>query len=916
MSKQKQYTPMMMQYLETKAKHPDEIVFYRLGDFYEMFFEDAKIASSELDLVLTGKNAGVEEKIPMCGIPFHSAQSYLTRLVQKGYKVAIVEQMENPATTKGIVKREVVKIVTPGTYMDDIANEKDSIYLASIHDYQYGLAIILCEMTTGELKGICIEKNKLEIQKVLLGNHVSEVVVGDIVYLQAGDKIPADGIIVDGALKVDQAALNGETEEADKIICPEDAEYDVKDLLNKYYAYRGTVVCGGEGYMEIKVVGDKTLFGELALEVQEETRETPLQVKLGKLAQQISTFGYVGAIAIIAGILAKTFITGATPSGIYEWIRLVMDAITVAVTIIVCAVPEGLPMLTSILLSFQSLKMAKDNVLVRKINGLETAGSLSILFSDKTGTITEGRLSVVEMATGNVTTFNELAKINSALAADIVTGIGVNNSAVASEGSIIGGNSTDRALMAFLVDAKAVTAVTKEDVKNFNAFDSNKKSSSVTLTRDGQSVTYIKGAPEKIIEKCTHYIDENGSVKELVEKNYLTAYIDTQAGRSMRLLAVAKAAGTSDDGDLTLICVISIRDNVRKEAVDAIKEVQNAGIQVVMVTGDRKETAVAIAKEAGLLTSSEDIALTSAEMAEKSDEELKKILPRLKVVSRALPTDKSRLVRIAQELDYVVGMTGDGVNDSPALKKADVGFAMGSGTEVAKEAGDITILDDNFSSIEKAILYGRTMFKSIRKFLIFQLTVNVAAVLTCFIGPMLGENVVLTVIQLLLINLVMDTLAAIAFGSEPALKEYMQDKPIPRKASIISKEMFVEVIISALYITFICLSILFLPAVKNLFGDVDVTYLKSALFATFMMAITFNGFNARTNHINVFENLGRNKNFLLVMIGIFALQFIFVTFGGSVLSVESLSLKSWIICIVLAFLVIPIDMIRKAIMNK
>lgn len=746
--------------------------------------------------------------------------------------------------------------------------------------------------------------------------HVSEVVVGDIVYLQAGDKIPADGIIVDGALKVDQAALNGETEEADKIICPEDAEYDVKDLLNKYYAYRGTVVCGGEGYMEIKVVGDKTLFGELALEVQEETRETPLQVKLGKLAQQISTFGYVGAIAIIAGILAKTFITGATPSGIYEWIRLVMDAITVAVTIIVCAVPEGLPMLTSILLSFQSLKMAKDNVLVRKINGLETAGSLSILFSDKTGTITEGRLSVVEMATGNVTTFNELAKINSALAADIVTGIGVNNSAVASEGSIIGGNSTDRALMAFLVDAKAVTAVTKEDVKNFNAFDSNKKSSSVTLTRDGQSVTYIKGAPEKIIEKCTHYIDENGSVKELVEKNYLTAYIDTQAGRSMRLLAVAKAAGASDDGDLTLICVISIRDNVRKEAVDAIKEVQNAGIQVVMVTGDRKETAVAIAKEAGLLTSSEDVALTSAEMAEKSDEELKKILPRLKVVSRALPTDKSRLVRIAQELDYVVGMTGDGVNDSPALKKADVGFAMGSGTEVAKEAGDITILDDNFSSIEKAILYGRTMFKSIRKFLIFQLTVNVAAVLTCFIGPMLGENVVLTVIQLLLINLAMDTLAAIAFGSEPALKEYMQDKPIPRKASIISKEMFVEVIISALYITFICLSILFLPAVKNLFGDVDVTYLKSALFATFMMAITFNGFNARTNHINVFENLGRNKNFLLVMIGIFALQFIFVTFGGSVLSVESLSLKSWIICIVLAFLVIPIDMIRKAIMNK
>ena len=406
------------------------------------------------------------------------------------------------------------------------------------------------------------------------------------------------------------------------------------------------------------------------------------------------------------------------------------------------------------------------------------------------------------------------------------------------------------------------------------------------------------------------------NVKELVEKNYLTTYIDAQAGRSMRLLAVAKADGDNDSANLTLICVISIRDNVRKEAADAIKEVQNAGIQVVMVTGDRKETAVAIAKEAGLLSAPEDVALTSAEMAEKSDEELKAILPHLRVVSRALPTDKSRLVRIAQELNMVVGMTGDGVNDSPALKKADVGFAMGSGTEVAKEAGDITILDDNFSSIEKAILYGRTMFKSIRKFLIFQLTVNVAAVLTCFLGPLMGENVILTVIQLLLINLAMDTLAAIAFGSEPALKEYMKDKPVPRSESIISKEMMTEILVGALYITGICLSILFVPAIRNLFGDVDITYLKSAVFAVFMMAITFNGFNARTSHVNVFEHLGRNKTFIGVMLSIFALQFVFVTFGGEVLSVESLDARSWLICVVMAFMVIPIDMVRKLIMRK
>jgi calcium-translocating P-type ATPase len=780
-----------------------------------------------------------------------------------------------------------------------------------------GVASISENKQEGKASALKAEEEAKEMAKVIReGNlteiHVRDVVVKDIVYLQAGDKIPADGIIVDGRIKVDQAALNGETEEADKSTNTDGTDYDIKDLLNPFYAYRGTVVCGGEAYMEIKVVGDKTLFGELALEVQEETRQTPLQVKLSKLAKQISTFGYIGAIAIVLGVLSKTLLTGSIPVGVFEWIRLIMDAVTVAVTIIVCAVPEGLPMLTSILLSFQSLRMAKDNVLVRKINGLETAGSLSILFSDKTGTITEGRLSVVELATGNVKTYDSLAKMPKALSMDVVTGIGVNNSAVASNNSIIGGNSTDRALISFLVNENATNDLAKEDVRNFNAFDSNKKSSSIILTRDGVSVTYIKGAPEKIIDKCTHYIDESGNVKELVEKNYLATYIDTQAGRSMRLLAVAKTDGENEDANLTLVCVVSIRDNVRKEAITAIKEVQNAGIQVVMVTGDRKETAVAIAKEAGLLVSSDDVALTSSEMAEKNDDELKAILPNLRVISRALPSDKSRLVRIAQELNLVVGMTGDGVNDSPALKKADVGFSMGSGTEVAKEAGDITILDDNFSSIEKAILYGRTMFKSIRKFLIFQLTVNVAAVLTCFVGPLLGVNVVMTVIQLLLINLAMDTLAAIAFGSEPALKEYMKDKPVARSESIVSKAMMSEIVISALYITFVCLSILFLPFVRGLFGEVSDTFLKTAVFATFMMAITFNGFNARTGHINPFENLGRNKKFIFIMFSIFAMQFVFVTFGGGFLGVEKLTPAAWGICAAMAFLVIPIDMVRKS----
>ena len=772
----------------------------------------------------------------------------------------------------------------------------------------------------GKASALKAEEEAKEIAKVVRDGKLQEIPVGevvtdDIVYLQAGDKIAADGEIIEGAVMVDQAALNGETEEAEKTAIPDGESYNVKDLLNRYYAYRGTVVCGGEAYLKVKVVGDKTLFGELALEVQEDTRETPLQVKLHDLANKISRFGYIGASAIVVGILAKSLLGGAIPDSFYGWVRLILDAVTVAVTIIVCAVPEGLPMLTSILLSFQSLRMAKDNVLVRKINGLETAGSLSLLYSDKTGTITEGRLSVTELATGDGKTFASIGDTSAAFAEELSIGLGVNNSAAVSDGNIIGGNSTDRAVMGYLLAAGLTDKIPalKNSVKAFRAFDSNKKSSSVTVDRKDGAFTYIKGAPERLLIRCGRYLDAEGAVKTLSERNreLMSEYLDTQSSRSMRLLAVARTEGESDEGELALVCLLSIRDNVRKEAVSAIQEVRNAGIQVVMITGDRKETAVAIAKESGLVSSPDDVALTSAEVGEKTDDELKEVLPRLRVVSRALPADKSRLVRVAQELNRVVGMTGDGVNDSPALKKADVGFAMGSGTEVAKEAGDITILDDNFSSIEKAILYGRTMFKSIRKFLIFQLTVNVAAVLTCFIGPLLGENVVMTVIQLLLINLAMDTLAAIAFGSEPARAEYMREPPVPRSASIVSKDMLIQILIAALYITFICLSILFLPPIRALFGDVDTTYLKSALFATFMMAITFNGFNARTEHLNPFHELGRNRNFLLVMGSIFVMQFVFVTFGGEALSVEPLAPASWILCAFLAFLVIPIDMVRK-----
>ena len=748
------------------------------------------------------------------------------------------------------------------------------------------------------------QQDKKEVTKVIRDGkiheiHVSEVVVDDVIFLQAGDKIPADGVIIDGEIKVDQSALNGETEEAEKIPNTTNEEFNDRDLLNKFYVYRGTVVCGGEGYMKISVVGDKTLFGELALEVQEAQRKTPLQVKLGKLAQQISVFGYTGAVAIVLGILARTLITGELPADFYGWARLLIDAITVAVTIVVCAVPEGLPMLTSMLMSFQSMQMAGDNVLVRK-NGLETAGSLNLLFSDKTGTITEGRLTISEIAvpmivkqTGDVkiSIFNSLRELTPGTLEDLILGAGVNNSATVGDDTVIGGNSTDRALMSFFMNNLEILdriSEAKSQVQNFTAFNSDNKLSTVEFT-DG--TVYIKGAPEKIIPQC----------ENLPDQNVIDAYINAQAARAMRLLAIAKKTNTKTE----LVCVLSIRDNVRKEAVEAIKRVRAAGIQVVMVTGDRKETAVAIARESGLITTPEEVAMTSQEMAEKSDDELKKILPNLRVIARALPSDKSRLVKIAQELNLVVGMTGDGVNDSPALKKADVGFAMGSGTEVAKEAGDITILDDNFKSIGKAILYGRSMFKSIRKFLVFQLTVNVAAVFVCFLGPLFGQNIMLTVIQLLLINLAMDTLAAIAFGSEPPREQYMNEKPIPRDENIITPSMLQDILIGAAYITFICLAVMFFAPVRKLFATDDIIYLRTALFAVFMMAITFNGLS-----------MASSRNCVLVMLFIFVLQWLFIELGGEFLSVKALSLDSWLNCFVLAFMIVPVRLGANLLLKK
>ncbi len=782
---------------------------------------------------------------------------------------------------------------------------------------------------------------------------INDIVVGDAILLQSGDKIPADGILIDGDLKVDQSVLNGESREAKKTAIPEgwtDTDENT-NFDNEYKVFRGAVVCSGNAVMQVTVVGDKSVYGKIASELQtEDDRDTPLKVKLGNLANGISKFGYIGGIAIaVAMLFMAIFIHPEGGAAAYfsaenMWINLLNDVINsvmLAVIIIVMAVPEGLPLMIAIVSAQNMGKMLRDNVLVRKVSGIETAGSLNILFSDKTGTITKGKLEAINFIDGAVNEYKTMSEIDGKLKDLLALSIHKNTlSIISGEGKdrrVIGGNATERAILGYAIDNPCSANVTAAGNIPFNS--TNKYSA--TQVEGEYKLSLIKGAPEKILQRCSHYYDKNGE-KQPFSLNELNAKIDELANRAIRVLAVATtedALGEDalpDSNNWTLVGCIGIRDEVRPESVTAIAEVKGAGVQVVMITGDRKETAVAIAKEAGLIDSDSNLMLTSDELAKMSDDEIKAKIKDIRVIARALPSDKSRLVRLAQELDLVAGMTGDGVNDSPALKKADVGFAMGGGTEVAKEASDIVILDDNFNSIDRAILYGRTIFNSIRKFIVFQLTINVAAVLISFICPLIGIANPLSVIQILWVNLVMDTLAALAFGGEPALERYMKEAPKRRNEPIISKYMASEIAVGAGWSFILSLAMLILgnfptdsttsflekwglireAAGNALALDGAHAILHTAYFAFFIFIAVFNAFNARTEKLNLFDNLGKNKGFLTVFGIISVVQIAMAYLGRSILSGWGLNLTEWLVILVMAISIIPIDLLRKVIVGS
>ncbi|MCI8306745.1 MAG: calcium-translocating P-type ATPase, PMCA-type [Lachnospiraceae bacterium] len=760
-----------------------------------------------------------------------------------------------------------------------------------------------------------------------------DVVVGDKVLLQSGDKVPADGILVSGDLRVDNSALNGEAEECKKFAADESTPFEEEVtgdvFVDKYSLFRGAVVFDGEGVLDVRKVGLQSMMGKMAAEMQGDEPDSPLKVKLGVLANQISKFGYIGA-AVITVLYIAFFIISAGGFGQYlatGWASILQDivrAVSLAIVIIVCAVPEGLPLMISLVLMQNTKKMLEHNVLVRKAIGIETAGSLNILFSDKTGTITKGSLEVVEFFTADGTTISlDKVKEHGKLKTLVDVGIGMNTASMYDAShKIIGGNATDQALMRFLGEdnfnlIKSDATYTAGMSQGFN---STNKFSQVEIKELGQ--TFYKGAPEKFLEVAKKSLDADGNVVDL-DFNVLNDKINALASKAMRVLAF----GYSDKGltenkindDVVLIGLVAIRDDVRPEAKEAIAEVQNAGIRVVMITGDRLETAVAIAEDAGLMKSESDIAITSAQLAQMSDEKVKEIISDIRVIARALPTDKSRMVRICQEMNQVVGMTGDGVNDSPALKRADVGFAMGSGTEAAKEAGEIVVIDDNFKSIKDAILYGRTIYNNILKFCKFQLVINVAAVVVSAISPFFGIEEPLKVTHLLFVNLVMDGLGAIMLGNEPALEKYMLEKPRRRDERIVSKKMFAQIVTMGMWLT--ALSFIFLKApFFNRFFDNDAQK-YTAFFVLFIVAALFNGFNVRDDGFGIFRGLNLNPGFLKVWFLIVAVQALIVNAGlvpldafkwiGNMFSCVPFGPAGWLVTVLLAVTMIPVDLVRK-----
>jgi len=773
--------------------------------------------------------------------------------------------------------------------------------ISTISEYGSEKSFQKMQEESSKIECTCIRDSELKTIDL------DEVVVGDIIKLSQGDLTPADGIIIEGTLTVDESSFTGETKDIEKKVSEE--------------VYRGSVILNGGAYMQVTAVGTNTKYGKIALELLNKNPESPLKLKLRDLANTISNIGTIGAILVMVSYLFSVIFiansfdinliieTITTPHIIFGHI---IYGLTLAVAIIIVSVPEGLPMMIALVLSSNMKRMVKNNVLVRRMVGIETSGSINTLFTDKTGTLTKGNLEVVGVVLkdGRVLKSSKEVRDHGEIGKYILENMILNNeSKLDKEGNILGGNTTDKALLNFSKNYKF-----NATIKSQKYFSSATKFASTTVD-DGNTHELIKGAPDILIPKIRDTYNTYGK-KEYINREEIQALTDKYTNLGYRVILLADKSSEYYES-LTFISLVLLKDEIREHAKEAIDMIENAGVQVVMITGDSMDTAKNIGKEIGLIKNKDDIILTSRDLSVMSDEAIRKIYPRLRIIARALPTDKSRLVKIGQSLGLVVGMTGDGVNDAPALKCADVGFSMGSGSEVSKEAGDIVILDNNLFSIGKAILYGRTIFKSIRKFIIFQLTMNLCALALSILGPFLNINTPITVMQMLWINMIMDTLAGLAFSFEPPLQEYMIEKPTKKNETILNKYMYSSILVTGLYTAILLILFLKLPFLRELYRSApDDRFHMTAFFGLFVFSGVINSFNARTNRLNIFANILENKPFIIIIAFIVIVQIMLLYSGGSTFRTYGLTIKEFIIMLTFALSVLPIDLIRKILIRK
>ncbi len=732
-----------------------------------------------------------------------------------------------------------------------------------------------------------------------------DVVVGDIVLLSPGEKIPADGYITQGAISCDQSALTGESKEIHKNACGDTIFYPenvVWEEGGREQLFGGCIICTGACEMIVLRVGADTFIGKIASELQESGRPSPLKNKLSDLADTISYIGYVSAAMIAIAYLFNAFfiesgmnmdIVMNKLSNRAYLISELISAVTVAVSALVVAVPEGLPMMITVVLSSNMKKMLRNGVLVRRLVGIETAGNMNILFTDKTGTITAGKMKVTALV-GTDFEYNSLIKLKKNK--ELYRVFCECTDASCAIGKM---SSTERSLIDFF------SINTRASVERV-AFDSKVKYSGGII--DGKK--YSIGAPEVLLLTVNRAFNAAGEIGYLTpsQKGKLYNELDELCGRGSRVVCCVM--------DDVFIGFIAINDPIRPDILRSIKDAHSAGIHVVMVTGDNIITARAIAEKTGIIRRREDKAILASELSSMTDLQIEELLPDLAVVSRALPQDKLRLVKIAQKCGNVVGMTGDGVNDAPALKAADVGFSMGSGCDIAKEASDIVITDDSFSSITKSVLYGRTIFESIRKFIVFQLTMNFCAMGISIVGPFIGVEKPITVVQMLWVNLIMDTLGGLAFAGEAALSEYMKRKSYGIGEKILSKNMYLQILINGGYALAVCLIFLKSNYFSGMFSDSGEVYFLTVFFSLLIFCGIFTSFVSRTNRINIFANLTGNPAFIIIMTAVAIAQLMIIYYGGSIFRCVPIEKSDLLVSATLALSVIPADFLRKIIIKS